>query len=117
VSSLAEVTGSLTPGKKADMIVLRADDLNLGPINVADGEVVLATQPRNVKWVWIDGVVRKRDGIVMGFDVPEAMRKARDAVASLSACIGSPVGGGGGWRCRQGRGTRPDGRHRSPTSH
>jgi hypothetical protein len=26
--------------------MLRADDLNLGPINVADGQVVLAAQPR-----------------------------------------------------------------------
>ena len=53
---LGDVTGSLTPGKRADVIALRADDLNLAPINVADGQVVLAAQPRNVEHVWIDGV-------------------------------------------------------------
>src|SRR6185312_2774887 len=58
---LGDVTGSLTPGKKADVIVLRANDINLGPLNVADGQVVLAAQPRNVEHVWIDGVQRKRD--------------------------------------------------------
>ena len=29
---LGDVTGSLTPGKKADLIMLRADDLNLAPL-------------------------------------------------------------------------------------
>jgi cytosine/adenosine deaminase-related metal-dependent hydrolase len=42
------------------LIMLRADDLNLGPLNVADGQIVLAAQPRNVDTVWIDGVVRKQ---------------------------------------------------------
>jgi len=58
---LAEVTGSLTEGKKADLIMLRADDLNLGPLNVADGQILLAAQPRNVDTVWVDGVVRTPD--------------------------------------------------------
>jgi cytosine/adenosine deaminase-related metal-dependent hydrolase len=88
---LAGVTGSLTEGKKADLILLRADDLNLGPINVADGQVVLAAQPRNVDTVWVDGIVRKRDGELVDFDVPAAMKAAQVAVAGLSERIGKPV--------------------------
>ena len=88
---LAEVTGSLTPGKKADLIMLRADDLNLGPLNVADGQIVLAGQPRNVDTVWIDGVIRKHKGELVDFDVPTAMKAAREAVAGLSERIGKPV--------------------------
>lgn len=88
---LGEVTGSLTPGKKADLIMLRADDLNLGPINVADGQIVLAAQPRNVDTVWIDGIVRKRGGELVDFDVPAAMKAARVAVAGLAERIGKPV--------------------------
>ena len=88
---LGEVTGSLAPGKKADLIVLRADDLNLGPLNVADGQIVLAAQPRNVDTVWIDGVVRKQSGELVDFDVPAAMRAAQVAVAGLSERIGKPV--------------------------
>src|SRR3954466_14671628 len=38
---LGDVTGSLTPGKRADVIVLRGGDLNLAPLNVPDGQVVL----------------------------------------------------------------------------
>jgi cytosine/adenosine deaminase-related metal-dependent hydrolase len=88
---LAGVTGSLTEGKKADLIMLRADDLNLGPINVADGQVVLAAQPRNVDTVWVDGIVRKRHGELVDFDVPAAMKAAKVAVAGLSERIGKPV--------------------------
>jgi cytosine/adenosine deaminase-related metal-dependent hydrolase len=71
--------------------MLRADDLNLGPINVADGQVVLAAQPRNVDTVWIDGVVRKREGQLVDFDASAAMKAAQEAVAGLSQRLGKPV--------------------------
>jgi 5-methylthioadenosine/S-adenosylhomocysteine deaminase len=85
---LGDVTGSLTPGKRADVIVLRADDLNLAPMNVADGQIVLAAQPRNVEHVWVDGVARKRDGELVGVDVPALVRDAKAAVAGLSERLG-----------------------------
>jgi 5-methylthioadenosine/S-adenosylhomocysteine deaminase len=88
---LGDVTGSLTPGKRADVIVLRADDLNLAPINVADGQVVLAAQPRNVEHVWVDGVQRKRDGELVGVDPGELVRSAKVAVAGLSERLGRPL--------------------------
>jgi 5-methylthioadenosine/S-adenosylhomocysteine deaminase len=88
---IGEQTGSLTPGKRADVIVLRATDLNLAPINVADGQVVLAAQPRNVEHVWIDGVQRKRDGELVDVDVETLVANARAAVAGLSERIGKPL--------------------------
>jgi 5-methylthioadenosine/S-adenosylhomocysteine deaminase len=88
---IGELTGSLTPGKRADVIVLRATDLNLAPINVADGQVVLAAQPRNVEHVWIDGVQRKRDGELVDVDTSTLVANARAAVAGLSERIGKPL--------------------------
>jgi 5-methylthioadenosine/S-adenosylhomocysteine deaminase len=88
---IGELTGSLTPGKRADVIVLRATDLNLAPINVADGQVVLAAQPRNVEHVWIDGVQRKRDGELVDVDADALVANARAAVAGLSERIGKPL--------------------------
>jgi 5-methylthioadenosine/S-adenosylhomocysteine deaminase len=88
---IGELTGSLTPGKRADVIVLRATDLNLAPINVADGQVVLAAQPRNVEHVWIDGVQRKRDGELVDVDSDALVANARAAVAGLSERIGKPL--------------------------
>ncbi len=88
---LGEVTGSLSTGKRADLIVLRADDLNLAPINVADGQVVLAAQPRNVEHVWIDGIPRKRDGELVDLDPGQLVRDAKAAVAGLSRRVGRPL--------------------------
>ncbi len=85
---LGSVTGSLTAGKRADLIMLRADDLNLAPINVPDGQVVLAAQPRNVEHVWIDGILRKRDGELVGVDSAALVREATAAVAGLSDRLG-----------------------------
>jgi 5-methylthioadenosine/S-adenosylhomocysteine deaminase len=88
---LGEVTGSLTPGKRADVIVLRAGDLNLAPLNVADGQVVLAAQPRNVEQVWIDGIARKRDGELVDVDAGRLTADATAAVAGLSERLGRPL--------------------------
>src|SRR5262245_11040972 len=85
---LDAVTGSLTPGKRADLILVRTDELNIGPLNVADGQLVLAAQPRNVEAVWIDGVQKKRDGELVGLTPSELVNAARDAVAGLSDRIG-----------------------------
>ena len=40
---------------------------------------------------WIDGIVRKRNGELVDFDVPAAMQAAQVAVAGLSERIGKPV--------------------------
>lgn len=88
---LGQVTGSLTAGKRADLIMLRADDLNLAPINVADGQVVLAAQPRNVENVWIDGILRKQNGQLTDVDPDALVAKAKTAVAGLSGRLGVPI--------------------------
>jgi 5-methylthioadenosine/S-adenosylhomocysteine deaminase len=88
---LGDVTGSLTPGERADVIVLRADDLNLAPLNVPDGQVVLAAQPRNVEHVWVDGVARKRDGELVGVDPAALVADAKEAVAGLAERVGRPL--------------------------
>jgi cytosine/adenosine deaminase-related metal-dependent hydrolase len=85
---LGEVTGTLAEGRRADVIVLRGDDLNLAPINVPDGQVVLAAQPRNVEHVWIDGVSRKRDGALVGVEPARLVADAQAAVKQLSARLG-----------------------------
>jgi cytosine/adenosine deaminase-related metal-dependent hydrolase len=88
---LSALTGSLTPGKKADLILLRADALNIAPLNVPAGQIVLAAQPRNVDSVWVDGVARKRGGELLGMDVPALIRDAKEAVVGLSRRIGKNV--------------------------
>jgi 5-methylthioadenosine/S-adenosylhomocysteine deaminase len=88
---LGKVTGTLAPGRAADVILIRAEDLNMAPLNVADGQIVLAAQPRNVDTVIIDGIVRKRHGELVDVDVPALVRDATQAVARLSERLGKPV--------------------------
>lgn len=83
--------GSLVPGKKADIILIRTDQLNMAPLNVADGQVVLAAQPRNVDTVWIDGKIRKQNGTLLDVNENLMCAEATKAVRALSERIGEPV--------------------------
>ncbi|SFN43797.1 Cytosine/adenosine deaminase [Streptomyces sp. cf124] len=68
-NGLAGVTGSLTPGKKADLLVVQAEDLNNMPLNDAIGTVVLGSDARNISAVLINGEPRKWDGRVLDVDL------------------------------------------------
>lgn len=54
--------GTLTPGKRADIVMLRADDLNMAPVWDPVYSIVEIAGAGNVDTVIIDGVVRKKDG-------------------------------------------------------
>jgi 5-methylthioadenosine/S-adenosylhomocysteine deaminase len=68
-AGLDDKIGSLTPGKEADLIVIRTDDINLYPSNNAVGTVVQAAERSNVDTVIIGGRVRKYRGRVVGLDM------------------------------------------------
>ncbi|MGW6929853.1 amidohydrolase family protein [Lentzea sp. NPDC054927] len=70
-NGLAGVTGSLTPGKQADLLVITAEDLNNMPLNDPIGTVVLGSDARNIDTVLIAGQVRKWDGVVLDVDLAE----------------------------------------------
>lgn len=82
---LGDVTGALRAGLKADVMLLRASDLNMAPLNVLDGQVVLAAQPQNVDTVFIDGVLRKRAGELVGLDRRALVDDVTQAMADLNA--------------------------------
>ncbi|WP_446039135.1 amidohydrolase family protein [Streptomyces sp. SID1121] len=68
-NGLSGVTGSLTVGKKADLLVIRAEDLNNMPLNDPIGTVVLGSDARNISAVLINGEPRKWDGHVLDVDL------------------------------------------------
>src|SRR4051812_8239052 len=78
VCGLEERTGSLTPGKQADIVILRCDHTNTYPVIDPVSTVVLQADTRNVEWVFVAGRCLKRDGALVGADV----RRARDLAAS-----------------------------------
>jgi 5-methylthioadenosine/S-adenosylhomocysteine deaminase len=67
-NGLDHKTGTLTPGKEADIILLRTDRLNVMPMNNAIGAVVTNMGPQNVDTVLIAGQIKKRNGQMVGVD-------------------------------------------------
>jgi 5-methylthioadenosine/S-adenosylhomocysteine deaminase len=68
---LGDRIGSLTPGKQADMIMLKTDDLNLFPANNPVQTVVFQAYPANVDTVWVAGRKVKASGQLLNF--PESV--------------------------------------------
>ncbi|MGY4236693.1 cytosine/adenosine deaminase-related metal-dependent hydrolase [Bradyrhizobium sp. USDA 4449] len=54
--------GSLTPGKRADLVIINADDLNLFPVHDPVASVVMQTSLANIDAVMIGGSWKKRNG-------------------------------------------------------
>lgn len=86
--------GTLTPGKEADIILLRTDRLNVMPMNNAVGAVVANMGPQNVDTVLIAGKVMKRNGQMVGLDFARLARlgdEARDRVYAAAKVKNSRV--------------------------
>jgi 5-methylthioadenosine/S-adenosylhomocysteine deaminase len=64
-------TGSLTPGKDADIILLEATALNVAPLNHAAGAVVTLMERSNVSTVLCAGKIKKWRGEIVGYDIPK----------------------------------------------
>ena len=57
--------GSLEVGKKADLVIIRATDLNMVPIHDPVSTVVMQTSVHNIDTVIINGQVKKKDGKIL----------------------------------------------------
>lgn len=87
-NGLEDVTGSLSPGKQADIIVVRADDVNNMPLNDAVGTLVLGADARNIETVLVADQPRKIDGRLVDVDLDrlrDDVLRSRDEVAERSA--------------------------------
>jgi cytosine/adenosine deaminase-related metal-dependent hydrolase len=62
-------TGSLMPGKEADIVLLDATAVNVAPLNHVPGAVVTLMDRTNVDSVLVAGQVRKWRGGLVGFDL------------------------------------------------
>ena len=77
--------GSLTPGKRADVILLRADDLNLFPVHDPVQSIVLHANGANVDTVLVDGEIVKQDGRLLYEGLAGKMQKLAESGQRLVA--------------------------------
>lgn len=73
---MADRTGSLTPGKDADIIVLNATGTGMTPLNNPAGAVVYSGHPGLVETVLVRGELVKRDGAFVRTDVADIRERA-----------------------------------------
>ncbi len=92
VAGVADYTGSITPGKKADLVIIDGSAVNVAPIIDPVAAVVCAADISNVETVIVDGVIRKQGfKLLADLDGPR-----RDVMASrdfLVAQIAEPEPG------------------------
>ena len=85
---LGEVTGSLTVGKRADVILIRGNDVNIAPVANIETAVVQSATPANVDTVLVDGRIVKRGGKLVAYDVERIVRQAKASALRIRAAAG-----------------------------
>jgi 5-methylthioadenosine/S-adenosylhomocysteine deaminase len=80
---LGDRVGSLEPGKDADLILLRAADMNLFPLNDLVSTVVLTANCNNVDSVFVKGRAVKRHGILLHHDLEKVKASALESKSYL----------------------------------
>lgn len=67
-NGLGDQVGSLTPGKQADIVLLRTNQIGVMPINDPVGAVVQSMGVQNIDTVFVAGRMVKRAGNLVGVD-------------------------------------------------
>lgn len=78
------LTGSLTPGKRADLILVRTDGLNMGVFTDPAHMLVEAAEPSDVDTVIVDGRILKRGGKMTALDPADVIAGASATLQEVS---------------------------------
>lgn len=68
VMQMESLIGSIVPGKKADLVIFRCEDIDTVPVVDPVGTVVFHAAPGNIDTVIVDGKVVKQNGQLVGVD-------------------------------------------------
>ncbi len=77
--SLDSKIGSITPGKDADLILIRTDTVNMVPVIDPVASVVFYANVGDVDTVMVHGRILKQNGQLVGVDWPETARKLKES--------------------------------------
>lgn len=87
---LDDQIGSLEEGKRADLIAIDLQSVNLGRFFQTDPAplVLYSAHPTNVDLVMVDGQLQKRDGELLNADVERALRDAQQSIEAIRQRVG-----------------------------
>jgi 5-methylthioadenosine/S-adenosylhomocysteine deaminase len=80
---VSDKTGSLTPGKRADLVTIRKSDINMAPVGDPYYAIVFFGQPSNIETVMVDGRVLVRDGKLTSIDLIKTVGEATKSVRGI----------------------------------
>ena len=80
--------GSLAPGKQADLVLIRADDLNMQPVHDAVSTVVMQTTLANIDSVMVAGRWKKRAGRLLDADLAPKLAALRASGTKIASALG-----------------------------
>lgn len=80
-----KVTGSLTPGKRADVILVRTKEPHMGDIGDPYDALVQLAQPSDVELVMVDGRILHRNRQFIALDYGKLLADGAQSVAALKA--------------------------------
>jgi 5-methylthioadenosine/S-adenosylhomocysteine deaminase len=86
---LDDEIGSLTPGKRADVVVVRIDRAGVVPAHDPISTLVYSAQDQDVAWVFCDGEAVARDGRPLWFEAGDVLDDARRRAARIAAKAGA----------------------------
>src|SRR6476469_2977361 len=77
--ALDDKVGSLTPGKQADIVLLKTDVINTAPVLDPHGTIVTFADTSNVDSVYVAGRAVKRNGALVDVDVKSVVQKLEES--------------------------------------
>ena len=80
--------GTLTSGKQADLVLIRAEDLNMQPIHNAVSSVVMQTSLANIDSVMVAGQWKKQGGRLIGVDLPPKLAALQASGRKIAQAMG-----------------------------
>jgi cytosine/adenosine deaminase-related metal-dependent hydrolase len=80
--------GSLAAGKQADLVMLRASDLNMQPVHDAVSTVVMQTSLGNIDSVMVAGQWKKRHGQLLNVDLKPKLEVLKASGQKIVAALG-----------------------------
>lgn len=83
VLGVDNLVGSLRPGKRADLIAVSTNALNIGVFTDPARMLIECATPENVDTVMIDGRILKRGGRLTAVDVPAVIGGARSSLGAV----------------------------------
>lgn len=80
--------GTLAPGKQADLVMIRASDLNMQPIHDPVSSVVFQTALSNIDSVMVAGQWKKRHGQLLGVELAPLIARLQASGQKITQAMG-----------------------------